>query len=125
MNNPLKNRFFKKVLVPIVHGCEQRAAIAAARAIAGEDGIMLIGLVYIPEGESLSSAAVPVQEVRQTLRRLSDLKQIQRWTEVRATHEPWEEMKKVIEKEQPDLLVLEYPRQFEILRTTPAEVLTQ
>src|SRR5690349_23098926 len=124
MKNPLKNRFFKKVLVPIVHGSEQSAAITAARAIAGEEGVMLVGLVYIPEGESLSSAAIPVQEVRQTLRRLSDLKHIQRWTEVRATHEPWEEMAKVIEKEKPDLLILEYPCQFEILRTTPVEVLT-
>jgi len=124
MKNPLKRRFFKKVLVPIVHGCEQTAAITAARAIAGNEGVMLVGLVYIPEGESLSSAAVPAQEVRQTLRRLSDLKHIQRWTEVRATHEPWEEMAKVIEKEKPDLLVLEYPCQFEILRTTPVEVLT-
>ena len=32
---------------------------------------------------------------------------------VHATHQPWEEMAKVIEKEKPDLLVLEYPCQFE------------
>ncbi len=124
MKTPLKNRFFKKVLVPIVHGCEQTSAIAAAHAIAGEDNIMLIGLIYIPEGESLSGAAVHAQEVRQTLKKLSNLKHIQRWTEVHATHRPWDEMAKVIEKEKPDLLVLEYPCQFETLKTTPVEVLT-
>jgi Glycosyltransferases, probably involved in cell wall biogenesis len=124
MKTPLKNRFFKKVLVPIVHGCEQTSAIAAAHAIAGEDNVMLIGLIYIPEGESLSGAAVYAQEVRQTLKKLSNLKHIQRWTEVYATHRPWDEMAKVIEKEKPDLLVLEYPCQFETLKTTPVEVLT-
>jgi glucosyl-3-phosphoglycerate synthase len=124
MKTPLKNRFFKKVLVPIVHGCEQTSAIAAAYAIAGEDNVMLVGLIYIPEGESLSGAAVYAQEVRQTLKSLSNLKHIQRWTEVHATHRPWDEMAKVIEKEKPDLLVLEYPCQFETLKTTPVEVLT-
>ncbi len=124
MKTPLKNRFFKKVLVPIVHGCEQTSAIAAAHAIAGEDNVMLIGLIYIPEGELLSGAAVHAQEVRQTLKKLSNLKHIQRWTEVYATHQPWDELAKVIEKEKPDLLVLEYPCQFETLKTTPVEVLT-
>jgi glucosyl-3-phosphoglycerate synthase len=124
MKTSSKNRFFKKVLVPIVHGCEQSSAIAAARAIAGEEDVMLVGLIYIPEGESLSSAAASAQEVRQTLKSLSNQKHIQRWTEVHATHQPWEEMAKVIEKERPDLLVLEYPCQFETLGTTPVEVLT-
>jgi glucosyl-3-phosphoglycerate synthase len=124
MKTPLRNRFFKKVLVPILHGCEQTAAIAAARAIAGEENVMLVGLIYIPEGESLSGGAVRAQEVRQTLRSLSHLKHIQRWTEVRATHQPWEELARVVEKEEPDLLVLEYPCQFETLKTTPVEVLT-
>ena len=106
MKNPLRNRFFKKVLVPVMQGCEQTAAIAAARAIAGEENVMLVGLIYIPEGESLSAGAVRAQEVRQTLRNLSDQKHIQRWTEVHATHQPWEQLAKVIEKEGPDLLVL-------------------
>jgi glucosyl-3-phosphoglycerate synthase len=118
-----KNRFFKKVLVPIVHGCEQNSAIAAARAIAGEDGVMLVGLVYIPEGESLSAGAVPVQEVRQMLRMLSDVKHIYHSTDVYATHHPWDEIVRVIEKEKPDLLILEYPCQFETMKTTLEGVL--
>lgn len=124
MKNPLRNRFFRKVLVPIVHGCEQSSAIAAARAIAGDDNLMLLGLIYIPEGESLSGAAVPAQEVRQTLKGLSNQNNTQLWTEVRATHQPWDEMAKVVEKEKPDLLILEYPCHFETLKTTPVEVLT-
>ena len=123
MKMTLKNRFFKKVLVPIVHGCAQASAINAARAIAGEDNISLVGLIYIPENESLSSAAMRAREVRKSLKMFSSVNNIHRSTEVYATHRPWKEMVKVIEKEKPDLLVLEYPCQFEQLKTTPEEVL--
>jgi glucosyl-3-phosphoglycerate synthase len=125
MKASLKNRLFKKVLVPVVHGCEQAAVIHAARTITGEENILLVGFVYIPEGASLSIAAVPAQEVRQTLRTLSGADHIHRSGEVYATHRPWEEIRKVVEREAPDLLILEYPCQFETLHTTPAEVLTR
>jgi glucosyl-3-phosphoglycerate synthase len=92
--------------------------------MAGDD-IKLVGLVYIPEGESLSSAAVHAREVRETLRSLSKAKRIYRLAEVYATHRPWDELVKVIEKEKPDLLILEFPCQFDALKTTPSEVLSR
>lgn len=118
---PLRKRLFKKVLVPIVHGCEQTSAINAARAIAGKSGIVFVGLVYVPESESLSSAAVHVQEVRQVLRGLSNVRQR---ADVRATYRPWDEIVGIAEKEEADLLILEFPCQFETLQTTAVEVLT-
>src|SRR5688572_1595653 len=120
---PLKNKLFKKVLVPIVYGCKQTSAINAARAIAGEHGVSFVIIIYAPGGECLSIAAARAREVRQALKALSNLKQINRRTAVHATHRPWDEMIKVIAKEKPDLLVLEYPCQFENLKATPAEVL--
>ena len=125
MKTALKNRLFKKILVPIVYGCEQSSAINAARAIAGADNVLLVGFVHVPEGESLSSAATLVQEVRQRLRGLSNDGHIHRGNEVYATHRPWDEIVKVVEKEKPDLLILEYPCQLETLRATPVEVLSQ
>src|SRR5689334_23945201 len=68
MKTGLKKRLFKKILVPVVHGCESSSAINAGHAIAGADNVLLVGFVYVPEGESLSSAAMPAQEVRQRLR---------------------------------------------------------
>jgi len=121
MKIPSKTQLLKKVLVPIVHGCDQTSAINAARVIAGEGSVMPVGLVYIPEDESLSSGAVRVQEVRQTLRRLFNVKHR---TEVHAAHRPWDEIVRVAEKEKPDLLIMEYPCQFETLNTTLVEVLT-
>ena len=125
MKSALKNRLFKKVLVPFVHGCEQTSAIQAARAIAGAENIFLVGFVFISEGESLSSAAIPAQEVRQTLRSLASPGQTHSGNEVYATHYPWEEIKRVVEREKPDLLILEYPCQFEMLQATAKEVLSQ
>jgi glucosyl-3-phosphoglycerate synthase len=116
----MKNKLFKKILIPIVHGCDQASAIHAARIIAGEASCLPVGLVYVPESESLSSAAVPVQEVRQMVRALSGIRYR---TEVYATHRPWEEIVRVVEKEKPDLLILEYPRQFEALDISPAQVM--
>jgi len=118
---PLRNRLFKKILVPVVYGCEQASALTAARAIAGEN-VKLVGLIHIPEEESLSAATVPAREVRQTLAMLSKEDRIQS-ADVYAAHRPWDELVKLVEKEKPDLLLLEYPCQFEGLRTTPAEVL--
>src|SRR5215213_10512788 len=125
MSNTLKKRLFKKVLVPVIYGCGQTSAIAAARAIAGEENVLLVGFVYIPEGESLSSAAVPAQEVRQRLRNLANPEYMHGGTEVYATHRPWEEIVRVAEKENPDLLILEYPCQFEMIQMTTCDVLTQ
>src|SRR5688572_10429786 len=118
-----KKRIFKKILIPIIYGCEQISAINSARAIASEEDVMLLGLVFIPEADSLSSATVHVQKVRQTLKNLSIARHGHRWTEVYATHRPWEEIVRVAETEKPDVLILEYPCQFETLQTTPEEVL--
>jgi glucosyl-3-phosphoglycerate synthase len=125
MKAVMKKRLFKKVLVPVVHGCQQNCAINAASLIAGIDNVVLVGFVFIPGGESLSSATGPAQEVRQTLRSLSNAGYARRGTEVYATHHPWEEIKRVAEKEKPDLLILEYPCQFDTIRAFPADVLTQ
>lgn len=124
MSAPLKTKLFKNVLVPIVHGCEQTSALNTACAVAGEGDVLLVGLVYIPEGESLSSGAGRAQEVRQTMRTLASERHIHRGTDVYATHHPWQEIVMVAEKEKPDLLILEYPCQLESLGTSATEVLT-
>jgi glucosyl-3-phosphoglycerate synthase len=119
-----RKRILKKVLVPVVLGCDQASAINAARAIAGSEEVMLIGLVYVPPGSSLSSAAIPVQEVRKMLRKLSNSSPGHRWSDVYATYQPWEEIVRIAESVKPDLLILEHPCHFEILKTTPSDVLT-
>jgi glucosyl-3-phosphoglycerate synthase len=124
MKTTSKTKLFKKVLVPFVYDCEQMSALSAARAIAGDGNLILVGLVYVPEGESLSRGAMHVQQLRQALRSLTTATHTQRWAAVYATHQPWEELVRITQKEKPDLLVLEHPCQFESLRTTPTQVLS-
>ncbi|HSL27567.1 MAG TPA: glucosyl-3-phosphoglycerate synthase [Anaerolineales bacterium] len=124
MSTPPKTKLFNKVLVPVVYGCEQASVLSAARAIAGKGDIVLIGLVYIPEGESLSSGASQVRELRQTLRRLAGTSHNVRWAEVFAAYRPWDEIIRITERHDPDLLILEYTCQLEALKVTPTQVLT-
>lgn len=124
MNAPSRNRLISKVLVPVVHGCQQQSAIHAAHAIAGDEKLLLVGFIYVPEGQSLSMATVHARELRKTLKGLYRIKRNGKWAQVHVSHKPWDELVKVIEDEQPDLLVLEYPHQFEALQVSLSEVLT-
>ncbi|RJP50960.1 MAG: glucosyl-3-phosphoglycerate synthase [Anaerolineaceae bacterium] len=120
-----KSNLIKKVLVPFVHGCNQRSAIHAAEAIAGHENIMLTGFIHVPEGRSLSMAAVQARELRKTLKKLYKVKRNNKWAQVHVSHKPWDDLLHVIAEEQPDLLVLEYPGQMEALNVAISEVLSQ
>jgi glucosyl-3-phosphoglycerate synthase len=122
MKKNLRKTLFNKILVPVIYHCESTSALAVARATAGEGQIILAGIVYIPDGESLSTAAIPARAMRKTLQELSNGAGNYRWEQVRVSHKPWEELLKLIDEERPDLLVLEWPCHFEALHTTPAEV---
>jgi glycosyltransferase involved in cell wall biosynthesis/nucleotide-binding universal stress UspA family protein len=114
-----KKNIFGKILVPIVHGCESRSALAAAHNVVGEGQVLLVGFVCVPEGESLSGAAVPAREVRQTLKTAAcEYDHMQAAEVVHAAHNPWDELVKVIQNEKPDLLILEWRCHFDIFQIT-------
>jgi glycosyltransferase involved in cell wall biosynthesis/nucleotide-binding universal stress UspA family protein len=106
---------FRKILVPVVHDCECASTLAAARAVAGDGEVILVGLVRVPEGESLSAAAIPVREVRQSLKDLADGERIRVSEHVFASHNPWGELVNFIHQARPDLLMLEWRRDFDEL----------
>lgn len=124
MNMLPKNRLISKVIVPVVHGCHQHSAIHAARAIGGEEKILLTGFIYVPQGQSLSMATIHARELRKTLKKLYRVKRNGKWAQVYVSHRPWDDLLKVIEQEEPDLLVLEYPDQFEALQVSISDVLS-
>jgi len=107
---------FRRVLVPVIHNCDSHSAIVAGRAIAGEGKIILAGIVPVPEGDTLSTAALPARGVRQRLKAASESKHVQALEQVHVSHTPWAEFSKLIKEERPDLLVLEYPAHFNALQ---------
>src|SRR5690349_1482089 len=100
--------FITKILVPVMDGGTQRAAIQAAHAIAGEDNILLTGLIQVPEGQSLSTAAVQARKLRQTLKQIYKIKRSDKWAQVHVAHKPWDELVKLVKREDVDLLMLEW-----------------
>ncbi len=120
-----RNVFIPKVLVPVLHGCEQRSAIHAAHAVAGDQNVLLAGFIYVPERESLSTAAVSARELRKTLKQLYKVKRGDKWAQVHVSHNLWGELTKVVLRENIDLLLLEWPCQFESLQISIEKVLSQ
>ncbi|MGD0003915.1 MAG: glucosyl-3-phosphoglycerate synthase [Anaerolineaceae bacterium] len=107
---------FRKVLVPFIHGKDCTSTLSAGRIIAGDGQVILLGLVRVPEGQSLSSAAVPAREVRQELKKFSTDTQIRTEERVQASYNLWGELTHYIQLKKPDLLVLEWPVDFEELQ---------
>ena len=77
-----KNAYIAKVLVPVLNGGEQKSAIHAAHAIAGDENVLLTGFIYVPGNESLSTAAVDARKLRKTLKQLYKVKRGDRWAQV-------------------------------------------
>lgn len=120
-----KSSFIAKVLVPVLFGCEQKSAIHAAHSIAGDENVYLTGFIHVPEGQSLSTAAVDARKLRKTLKQLYKVKRGDKWAQVHVSHKPWEELVNVVKREDIDLLLLEWPCHFDSLKVSMAEVLLQ
>jgi glucosyl-3-phosphoglycerate synthase len=119
-----KNVFITKVLVPVLFGCETKSAIHAAHAIAGDENVYLTGFIYVPENQSLSTAAIDARKLRQTLKQLYKVKRSDKWAQVNVSHNPWSELSNVVKNEDIDLLLLEWPCHFDSLKVSVAEVLS-
>ena len=112
----------RRILVPVIYGCEDRTALDAACALGSE--VILVGVVGLPPDEQLSAGAAKAKEVRHRLQTLVDGKRIFSRARVLVSHTPWADLKAVINSEEPDLLLLEWQTHFAALHVAPAEVLT-
>ncbi len=98
--------YIRSALVPVVHGCDGQSALNAALRLAAD--VILIGVVYVPQHESLSTGAYQARQVRRLLRELSAGPQVRYKAEVQVSHTPWTDLVKVIAEDEPDLLLLEW-----------------
>ncbi len=107
MNRATQRNMFRKILVPMLHGCSFQDALHVAQGIASKESIVLAGIVSVPEESTLSGGALPAQELRRELREIKNTHGISSLELIRVTHNSWNEMKKIVREEKPDLLVLE------------------
>jgi glycosyltransferase involved in cell wall biosynthesis/nucleotide-binding universal stress UspA family protein len=93
-------------------------ALAQVRA----ERILILGLISVPESESLSRSAGAAQRFRQELEQLPQLPDMR--ITVRVAHEPWREASAVIGAEECDLMLVSWPSTLpeDALREMPCDV---
>ena len=123
MRKPRVFASLHRVLSPVVHSCEARAALRVADALGAET--VLLGLVRIQSEESVSAGVARAREVRLRLRGLAQEGEYRVRSRVRVSRSPWSELTDVIASEAPDLLLLEWPCHLDALDVSAAEVLTR
>src|SRR5512143_3749613 len=118
----MSTRLFRKVIVPLVEGCDSQASLEMARALARAKDISLLGIIGIREGESLSIGALPARALRKTMRDYRAAFGVRTDEQIRVVNRPWEELVKAVQEENPELLILE-PGHFASLGLSLAEAL--
>ncbi len=110
------------IFIPVIHNGPGESMIQAARHFEAE--IILVGIVVVPAGQSLSMGASSARALRKKLREYGREQRIIGKTQVIVSHHPWHELSVMLQKEQPDLLFLEWDAHFNALGVTPHEVLS-
>jgi len=100
-----KIRPIKTVLVPIGLGTDGDQALALAHSIASD--VIMVGVVPIAEGQSVSAGAQVARRIRKRLMSLSS-PHIRFKATVIVSPKPCEDIKNVIHDEGPDMLILEW-----------------
>jgi Mg/Co/Ni transporter MgtE len=98
-------RKIKTVLVPIGTGMTGQTALNLAQAIAEE--VVLVGIVPITTGESVSAGAQTARLVRKRLLSLSNASTRFKSTVI-VSESPWKDLLGVISFEKPDLFIVEW-----------------
>ncbi len=122
MNQKTLFASLRRVLVPVVSGAEDDSILALAKLLAPE--VVLVGIVRLPDGESLSNGAVRAQDLRKRLRKLGGGAQVRGRSQVLVTTKPWKDIQQVIQDEDPDLVLLDTNNHLNHLGLTADEVLT-
>lgn len=107
MNRPSHRSMFRKVLIPVIHGCDFKESLKVANSIVPNEAILLAGMVAVSNESSLSSGALPAQDLRRSLRELKSKQDLNSLELIRVTANPWKELTKIVREEKPDLMILE------------------
>ncbi len=113
----------QRILIPFVHNGPGLRALEMARQFDAE--IILVGVVVIPDEESLSLGAESARKLRRTLRAYSKSGQIAVRARVVVSHQPWGELYALAQKIKPDLLCMEFDEHLNALKISTSDALTR
>lgn len=103
----MPSNLFRRVVVPLVHGCDSTSSLRLARALARGRDVLVVGLVRVETDESLSKGALPARTLRKQIRECRERLGVRADQQIRVTNRPWDELIKFVQEEMPDLLILE------------------
>lgn len=111
------------ILIPLVHEGPGMHALEIARHFDAK--IILLGVVVVPPDQSLSVGTAAVRALRKQLRSYGKEESIISKSHIIVSHEPWSELSTFLQKEKPDILLLEWDAHITALGVTPEDVLTR
>ena len=109
------------ILVPFVHDGPGLYMLDVARHFDAE--ITLVGVVVVPQDQSLSTGAAAARSLRKMLRIFGRDKRVTSKSQIIVSYEPWNELSNLLQDEKPDLLFLDYEAHLKSLRVTLNDVL--
>lgn len=109
------------ILIPFVHDGPGLYILDTARQFDAE--IILVGVVVVPQDQSLSTGAAGARALRKMLRIFGRDKQVTSKSQIIVSYEPWNELSSLVQKEKPDLLFLDYETHLKALHVTLNDVL--
>jgi glycosyltransferase involved in cell wall biosynthesis/nucleotide-binding universal stress UspA family protein len=118
------DRIRRRVVVAGTSGDEVARLLPFARVLsqALHQEVIVLGLVMVPEGTSLSAGALPAQKLRVELEAVT--REVEAQTSVRVAHLPWSEAQVAVGDEACDLLLVNWDSALpeDALRAMPCDV---
>ncbi len=111
----------RRAVVPVIHGFDSQRVLDAARAVATE--VVLVGIVQLTADQPLSAGAALARELRAQLKEIDVYDDVRVRGRVLVSHSGWDELRRVVDAEDADLMVLDFDGQLAALGISAADVL--
>ncbi len=112
---------FQRVVVPLIEDEIPQSALDLSRQVGGR--LQLVSLVQVLEGGSLSTGAGRARDLRKKMDTLHEGFTSGGPHRVLVSYQPWQDFRKFLSNDPPDLLVLEWPQQLKWLGQSVEEIL--
>ena len=116
-----KFTYYQNILVPVFPGAEEGAI--QDFAVNFEGHFHFVGFLDLPETKSASTAAGDASVFRERIRKAYSGLKNQPQITIKMTENPLEDLWQLVAEERPDLLVLEWPLHFDMLKVLPVDIL--
>ena len=113
----------KTVLVPLLPNSDSADMVKIAQNLAHSRRVIVVGLVPVASGQSLSTGAQKARQLRGVIEKLSG-DRLNILPGIRVSDAPWDDIRQIIVDEQVELLMLYHPDDLNALELNASEILS-